>query len=96
MSSSDDLKIFLNVLSRVGIDGDALGEFAKAKASMHQFDSSNLLAQQQSAMQNQGNIATQPPQQGVGMPNEQIMPPANQNQGEMGTDSDMGSPQNMI
>ena len=92
MSAKDDLTIFLNVLSRVGSDGDAIAEFAKAKAMMNQFDSSNLLAQQQSAMQNQGNIATQPPQQGVGMPNEQIMPPANQNQGEMGVNPQTETP----
>ena len=35
MSAQDDYKLALNILSRVGLNGDLIGEFGRAKALLH-------------------------------------------------------------
>ena len=55
MSATDDYKIALNVMARVGVNSpDFLKEYAKAKATLHQMDSYNQLQTQQQA-QGQAN-----------------------------------------
>jgi hypothetical protein len=39
MSATDDYKILLNILSKTGVNGDLMGEFAKAKSMIHGFQS---------------------------------------------------------
>jgi hypothetical protein len=39
MSATDDYKLALNLLAKVGMNGDLIGEFGKAKAMQHQFQS---------------------------------------------------------
>lgn len=58
MSAQEDFKIALNILARVGISGDVIGEFAKAKAQLHMMDSANQL----NAQNLLPSALTQPPQ----------------------------------
>ena len=44
MTAQERYRIALNILSRVGIDGDLQGEFAKAMATLHGFESMNDMA----------------------------------------------------
>lgn len=43
ISSKDRLTIFENVIARVGLDGDVLGEFAKAMSSLNGLQTYNEL-----------------------------------------------------
>jgi hypothetical protein len=57
MSSSDDYKIALNIISRIGINSpDFLQEYAKAKSLIHMMDTSN----QMQAMNNAPMMTNQP------------------------------------
>lgn len=47
MSAKDDYTIALNILARVGLNGDLIGEFSKAKAGLNMMNSMNQLQAQQ-------------------------------------------------
>ena len=50
MSATDDYKIALNILSKLGINHpDFMKEYAKAKNMLHQFDSFNAVQQHKNA-----------------------------------------------
>ncbi len=91
MSAAEDFTVLLNILAREGIDGNVISEFAKVKAMTHQYDSNILLRQQQQQqsqmMQNQGNLATSGIQPSNPIPEQSLMPPNPQNQGEMQPDN---------
>ena len=82
MSATEDLKIALNVLSRVGLDGDLMGEYAKAKAMTHGLDSYNALQAQQAMTQQPVMPPTAPTGQAI-PPQENMAetPPMEQPQG---------------
>lgn len=46
MTAQERLQIALNILARVGIDGDLQGEYAKAIAGVNQFDSMQAMQSQ--------------------------------------------------
>jgi hypothetical protein len=76
MSAVDDYTIALNILSRVGLDGDLISEFGKAKAITHQIKTYNEL--QPLPMTPQSTISGQPDQSTAQPQNPQITP---QNEG---------------
>jgi hypothetical protein len=83
MSATDDYKIALNVMARVGVNSpDFLKEYAKAKATLHQMDSYNQLQTQQQA-QGQAN-----PIQNIGQSGTNVgQPMPNTSQGGLGQNS---------
>jgi hypothetical protein len=57
-SAKERLKIFENVIARVGLDGDVLGEYAKAMSSLNGLQTFNEL--------NPPTAPLQPPQTPIG------------------------------
>jgi len=62
MSAKDDYKIALNILARVGINSpDFVKEYAKAKATLHAFDSMDMLQGQMMPQNSPNNAISAPP-----------------------------------
>jgi hypothetical protein len=74
-TATDDFTIALNVLSRVGLDGDLIGEFSKAKSTLHKMDTYNQMQAQipPPLPQNTGETPTMSPQAGQ-TTNQPILP----------------------
>ena len=45
-TATENFKIALNVLARVGVDGDLIGEYSKAMATLHGMDTYNQMQAQ--------------------------------------------------
>ena len=61
MKAKDRLKIFENIIARVGLDGDVIGEYTRTLATMNGLDSVTALQAQQPIMPPQTqNNAVQP------------------------------------
>ncbi len=78
-SAQDNYRIALNVLARVGIDGDLVGEYSKAMAMLHGLDSYNQMQpppmpqqipQEQPPVPEQGG--TMPPEMGQNTPQTMV------------------------
>ena len=72
MTAQERLKIAENIVARVGLDGNIMGEFAKAMAGLNEFDSFQQMAPppQQPMGNTVPNIAENGdnmPQEGMGM-----------------------------
>jgi hypothetical protein len=71
MTAQERLKIAENIVARVGLDGDIMGEFARAMAGLNEFDSFQQMAPPpQQPMGGVPNIAENGdnmPQEGMGM-----------------------------
>lgn len=75
MTSEDRYKVALNIVARVGIDGNVLGEYAKAMAGLNSFESMQDMPPPPPMNAMQG--MEQPmPQEGMEQPMEQGAPQA--------------------
>jgi hypothetical protein len=73
MNATERLKVIQNVVAKVGIDGDLVGEMSKAMSMLNRFDSYQAMQPPPMAQiiptDNAGGIISQEPTQG--MPPEQ-------------------------
>ena len=54
MTAEERYKVALNIVARVGIDGDVLGEYSKALSSLNSFESLQAMTPPMGAMENMG------------------------------------------
>lgn len=76
MTAEEKYKIALNIVARVGVEGNVMGEFAKAMAGINSMSSQEQMANMQKMAQNtpitpnQPIEGTIPPEAGQGMPQD--------------------------
>lgn len=52
MTKADELKVAMNIVSRVGLSGDLMGEFSKAMSAINGFNSQEQMMNMQNMAQN--------------------------------------------
>jgi len=52
MTKADELKVAMNIVSRVGLSGDLMGEFSKAMSAINGFNSQEQMTNMQNMAQN--------------------------------------------
>ena len=86
MTNEDQYKIALNILARIGIGGDLIGEFAKATSRVGMLDAQKQMSQfmqpqNTPVLSDSGGVGgTIPPQTGQSMPTDPLGAEMAQNQ----------------
>lgn len=76
MTANDQYKVALNIIARVGMNGDIIGEFSKAMSTINGLSSQEQMVNMQNMAQNTPTASPQPaggtmsPEAGQSMPQD--------------------------
>lgn len=62
MTKAEEYKVAMNIVARVGLGGDVIGEFAKAMSTINGMSSQEQIMNMQNMAQNTPTASPQPPQ----------------------------------